>query len=138
MGGGSSSCSGWAHVGTPAEPSRGDAMWSSSRRAFFPHHAACIVFFKELNKMKKILALHLTDLQVAFGGVTKLLRADAVLANTCYPGKNLHAFGLRSSSYTDRGFSCTRYCRHRECEQIISSVSHAYASKTGGGFHWQC
>ena len=96
--------------------------------------------------MKKILTLHSTGLQVAFSGVTKLLREDAVLANPCYPGKSLYAFGLRSSSYTDRGFSCTKYCHHTECEQIISSVSHAYASKTayvGGNrlmeecFHWQ-
>jgi len=66
------------------------------QEGFFLYHAAFIVFLKELNKVKKVPTLHVTGLPVAFDGVTMFLREDAVLANTCYPGKSLYAFGFRS------------------------------------------
>lgn len=105
-GGGSSFQSGWAHVGTPAEPSGGEAMRNSRRRAFFWRCSSHTSLQRAKQSGKQIPTLHLAGLQGAFGGVTKLLRKDAVLANTCYPSKCLYAFGLRSSSYTDKGFSC--------------------------------
>lgn len=120
--------SGWARVARQQSPLV-ETQCGAAAGGFFANHTACTVFLKELNKVKKIPALLLTDLHAAFGGVTKLFREDAVLANTCYPGKSLPAFGLRSSSYTDRGFSCTKYCHYRECEQVISSVSLLMAVK---------